>query len=74
MPLSAQTSTAPPVQYRLPSRDCLARLVVGGAITTFQADWIESIWPKLDEDAFAHPYLQTVREHTRAYLEAGSAA
>jgi hypothetical protein len=49
--------------------DFLTRLVAGGAITKLQVDWIEAIWPKLDDEAFAHPYLRTVREHTRAFLE-----
>lgn len=59
--LSTRPETAP--------RDFLARLVASKAITQFQADWIETIWPNLDDDAFAHPYLQTVREHTPAYLK-----
>ncbi len=54
------------------SRAFLARLVAGGALTPFQVDWIGTIWLNLDADAFAHPYLQTVREHTRAYLERAS--
>ncbi len=53
----------------LASQVFLARLVAGGALTQFQADWIRAIWANLDADAFAHPYLRTVPEHTRAYLE-----
>lgn len=49
--------------------DVLARLVASDAIPQFQADQIASIWPQLDADAFAHPYLLSVPEHTRAYLE-----
>lgn len=49
--------------------DILDRLVRSEAISQFQADWIESIWPDLDQDAFAHPYLRAVPAHSRAALE-----
>ena len=47
----------------------LLHLVEGRALTKPQADWITAIWPDLDQDAFAHPRLRGVREHTRAYLK-----
>jgi hypothetical protein len=53
----------------LPHHDHLARLVASRAITEFQAEWIRAIGPNLDAQAFAHPYLSDLREHTRAYLE-----
>jgi hypothetical protein len=50
-------------------RDLLDALVRGGAISSFQAGWIESIWPDLDQDAFAHPNLRGLPVHSRAVLE-----
>ena len=52
--------------------DSLDRLLASKAITQFQADWIVSLWPNVDEDAFAHPYLHAVREHTRLYIESAA--
>jgi hypothetical protein len=49
--------------------DWFCKLVSGGALTSFQAALLARDWPGLGGDVFAHPYLQTIREHTRAYLE-----
>lgn len=49
----------------------LRQLVASKAITAQQASLLNRLWPNLDADAFAHPYLRTVPEHTRAHLERG---
>jgi hypothetical protein len=51
----------------------LAPLIKAGAITRSQADSICAAWPHLDADAFSHPHLRNVPEHTRLYLEATAA-
>jgi hypothetical protein len=63
----SQGIVSPPAHFQ----SFLVRLVASKALTQFQTDWLEAIWPNLDADAFAHPYLQSLREHTRAMLERG---
>lgn len=41
----------------------------GGALTTDQANCLAAHWPELPGDWAANPYLRSVREHTRAYVE-----
>jgi hypothetical protein len=52
--------------------DLLVGLVASKALTQFQADFIKRHWPELNGDLFAHPYLRSVPEHARAYLERAS--
>jgi hypothetical protein len=49
--------------------DLLDSLFRSRAITQFQANWIAATWETLDSDAFAHPYLRDISEHSRAVLE-----
>jgi hypothetical protein len=46
--------------------------VVNRVLTQHQAEFIEALGDNFNTDSFAHPYLQTVREHTRVYLTGGA--
>lgn len=41
----------------------------GGAITALQAKILADHWPDLPEDRWSDPYLGSLREHTRAYID-----
>lgn len=49
--------------------DLLGRLVASRVLSPFQADWLVATGVDLGSDAFAHPHLRMVPEHTRAMLE-----
>lgn len=40
----------------------------GGALTPYQAKRLLELWPNLDDEWWTDPYLRTVREHSRAYI------
>lgn len=41
----------------------------GGAITGYQAKLLLDGWHELESEWWSSPYLRTVREHSRAYIE-----
>ncbi|HZV75656.1 MAG TPA: hypothetical protein VFF79_18240 [Conexibacter sp.] len=49
--------------------NALADLVHGNVLTSVQADWLAEHWADLPADWASHPYLRTVSEHTRAYID-----
>jgi hypothetical protein len=48
----------------------LTRLVSSNALSAGQAWRLSESWLELDNDGWSHPELRSVREHTRAYVEA----
>jgi hypothetical protein len=61
-----QPATNPFEQHDLPP--IVADLLAGGALTEYQATWLAERWPDLPDDWAANPYLRSVREHSRAYI------
>lgn len=47
----------------------LAKLVASGVLTGFQADWLLKHWNALSDDWASHPYLKSINEHTRLYID-----
>jgi hypothetical protein len=41
----------------------------GGAITSQQARLLMEGWHELEDEWWSSPYLRTVREHSRAYVD-----
>jgi hypothetical protein len=41
----------------------------GGAITSDQANLLLESWHELEDEWWSNPYLRTVREHSRAYID-----
>ncbi len=44
-------------------------LARGGAITSYQAKLLLKDWHELEDEWWSNPYLRTVREHSRAYID-----
>ena len=49
--------------------DFVNELAQTGALTPSEAADVERLWPAVGREAWCHPTLRAIREHTRAAIE-----